>query len=307
LRRGYLESLLVIIREHSESPDKMLERYTFTFEKSEISDGSQVISGIVMSDRKGTQVKMRDARRSLNDFVRKLINLCYNMPALPDRAKLSLEISYTENCPPEYHAPHFPHPGTSTARFPDDEHCGKQTVGVGKLNAGFHSVALKVSYLELALDDLDNISPNTNEGSHPVGVQIPSGLQYGSATDRFDDIDTDLSTYKEAVHPESSQSSYALSNSGSACDAQKPVEADRPLSQQVEAIGNLAQSPTPQQALLLSSSRQESEAVEATLQLHTKDSVAASRQVSTRAAHEREQLRSMVVSYFVTADRTSRY
>jgi hypothetical protein len=286
--------LLVIIREQSGDPDDMLERYTFTFEKTGIPSGSQAISGIVMSDRKGTKVRMMDARRSLSDFVRKLINLCYDMPALPDKAKLSLEITYTENCPPEYHAPYFPHPGTTTARFPDDERCEKQTVGVGRLNAGFHYVALKVSHMELAPSDLDNVAPSLIQDGHSAEPQIPSGLQYGSATDKFDDIDTSFPTRKDTVPPPSSQSSRTPPSLGYVNHAQKSVELDQRFPLQNQTIMGLTGPPTPQQASP-SDSRPGCGAVEATLQLRAKSSITAPRYLSTRAVGEREQLRNMVV------------
>ena len=283
----------MIIREQSEDPDNMLERYTFTFERTEIPSGSRAISGIVMSDSKGTQVRMRDARRSLSDFVRKLINLCYNMPALPDKAKLSMEITYTENCPPEYHAPHFPHSGTETARFPDDERCEKHIVGVGRLNAGFHSVALKVSHVELAPGDFDDVASHFSEGSRPSGEPIPAGLQYGPATNKFDDIDTSPPAHKDTVPPPSSQLSRTPPNLDALNHTQNPIEQDRHFPLQDQTITGLIRSPASQQASPLASG-QRSEAVEATLQLRTRNSIAASRRVSTRAADEREQLRNMV-------------
>jgi hypothetical protein len=295
LRRGFLESLLVIIREQSEDPDHMLERYTFTFEKTETPEGTQAISGIVMSDRKGTRVRMTDVRRCLGDFVRKLINLCYNMPALPDKAKLSLEITYTDNCPPEYHAPYFPHTGTATARFPDDERCEKQTVGVGRFNAGFHSVSLKVSHLELTPSDPDGVAPHADEGDYSVGEQIPSGLQYGSVTCRFDDIDTSPLTHKDTVPPLSSQSLRTTPNLDCLSHAQRPGELIHPSTLQAQPITDSIRPPTPQQTSP-SGSMQGSGAVENALQLRTKSSIAAPRRASTRAAGEREQLRNMVVS-----------
>jgi hypothetical protein len=282
----------------------MLERYTFTFEKSPASDGSQAISGIVVSDRKGTQVKMRDVRRSLSDFVRKLINLCYNMPALPERAKLSLEITYTENCPSEYHAPYFPHSGTTTARFPDDERCEKQTVGVGKLNAGFHSVALKVSHLELAPNDVNNTIAHANEGENSVALQIPNDLQYGPATDKFDDIDADFSAHRDNILRESPPPSRTPLNSSPISIPRDPAES-LSSSLQDETVVEPARSPTLQQAPP-SGSRQKSEVSEVTLQLRTKDKIAASRYVSNRLSNQREQLRNMVDPTSIVMDQPMR-
>jgi hypothetical protein len=273
----------------------MLERYTFTFEKTESPDGIQAISGIVMSDRKGTRVRMTDVRRCLGDFVRKLINLCYNMPALPDKAKLSLEITYTDDCPSGYHAPYFPHTGTATARFPDDERCEKQTIGVGRLNAGFHSVSLKVSHLELAPSDPNGLATHADEGDYSIGEQIPSGLQYGSATNRFGDIDTSPLIHKDTVPPPSSQSSRTPPKLGFLNHAQRAGELSHSSPLQAQPVTDSVRPPTPQQTSP-SGSMQVSGAVKSNLQLRTKSSIAVPRRASTRAACEREQLRNMVVS-----------
>ncbi|KAH7383237.1 HORMA domain-containing protein [Pyrenochaeta sp. MPI-SDFR-AT-0127] len=196
LRRGYLKSLHLSVHESSERPSDVLEAWTWTFHYVASTDGTHTLESIDLKDDIGYTITLRQAKLSLNDFIRKLTGMCATLPALPETKSIILHVGYTNERPQEYFAPGFEQPAIDTARFPANPDWEKTTTEVGIMNAGHHTASLAVSYLQKRNADIPDV--------------IPEGLEYAHEARLLDDVMKNLderakATQKVDANPEAAK------------------------------------------------------------------------------------------------------
>ncbi|OCK84967.1 hypothetical protein K432DRAFT_439681 [Lepidopterella palustris CBS 459.81] len=182
LRRGVLRAIQLNIFEDASNPSNVIEMYTFTLKYIQSADNKAIFSGIEMTGPRAESITVKNAKHAMQMFIRRMIALCGTLPDLPQRRYLNIHLFYNDDCDPEYEPPGFDKSTDNTVFFPETE-WKKATSDCGEMDAGFHAVVLKVSYLHLAMREKDH-----NAGSE-MGFEIPNGLLYTAEASREDDID----------------------------------------------------------------------------------------------------------------------
>ena len=136
-----------------------------------------------MKGPRGEAVTVKNAKYAMQMFIRRLIALCGTLPDLPQRRYLNMHLFYTDKCDPEYEPPGFNKSNDNKVTFPETEEWKKATSNCGGMDAGFHTVSLKVSHLHLTTQ---GEAINEDEEGN---LQIPNYLTYAAPGSREDDID----------------------------------------------------------------------------------------------------------------------
>lgn len=173
------------MHETSERPHDALEAWTWTFHYIARLNGTRALDSIDLKDGVGSTVTLRQAKLSLNDFIRKLTGICATLPALPETKSIILHIGYTADRPLEYFAPGFEQPAIDIAKFPASSDWRKTTTEVGIMSAGHHAASLTVSYLQKLNANIPDV--------------VPSGLDYSHRTGLLDDVMKNLDQRAKAL------------------------------------------------------------------------------------------------------------
>ncbi|KAJ9635129.1 hypothetical protein H2199_008615 [Coniosporium tulheliwenetii] len=181
LKRNVLRAIQLNIFEQADKPNDVVETYTFTFNYIKSADKSTTLASLEMQGPRGQSVTVFSASHALQMFIRRVIALCGTLPDLPERRYLTMHLFYTDDCDPEYEPPGFEASQNTQIRFPENGAWQKTTQSCGTMDAGFHTVSLKVSHLHYAQDAVNSESAPPSE--------IPSGLPYTAAAFREDDIE----------------------------------------------------------------------------------------------------------------------
>ncbi|PWW77271.1 hypothetical protein C7212DRAFT_294033 [Tuber magnatum] len=167
LRRGYLKAVQLAIYVDDKHPDIVVESYTFSFTYREKDDGPSV--NLKVTDMHGHGVTANDANKNLQLMIRRLIVITQNLPPLPDKRWLTLRLHYLEGTPKDYDPPNFYRlpPTAFPLRIRENESKAVEKLDCGKLNAGYHTVTLKVS----SLNEVDpEERPKRRRGSRFIAV-----------------------------------------------------------------------------------------------------------------------------------------
>lgn len=184
LQRNVLRAIQLNIFEDAKIPSNVVETYTFTFNYIHSSGNGVVLSGMEMKGPRGEAVTVKNAKYAMQMFIRRLIALCGTLPDLPQKRYLNMHLFYTDECDPEYEPPGFNKSNDNKVVFPETKEWKKATSNCGGMDAGFHTVSLKVSHLHLTAR-----SEAVNEDGEG-NLQIPNRLAYTAPALREDDIDT---------------------------------------------------------------------------------------------------------------------
>lgn len=183
MQRNVLRAIQLNIFEDAKIPSNVVETYTFTFNYIHSSGNGVVLSGMEMKGPRGEAVTVKNAKYAMQMFIRRLIALCGTLPDLPQRRYLNMHLFYTDKCDPEYEPPGFNKSDDNKVAFPETEEWKKATSNCGGMDAGFHTVSLKVSHLHLTAQ---GEAINEDEEGN---LQIPNYLTYTAPGSREDDID----------------------------------------------------------------------------------------------------------------------
>ncbi|CUS11824.1 unnamed protein product [Tuber aestivum] len=147
LRRGYLKAVQLAIYVDDKHPDIVVESYTFSFTYREKDDGPSI--SLKVTDMHGNGVTANDANKNLQLMIRRLIVITQNLPPLPDKRWLTLRLHYLEGTPKDYDPPNFYRlpPTAFPLRIRENGSGAVEKLDCGELNAGYHTVTLKVSSL----------------------------------------------------------------------------------------------------------------------------------------------------------------
>ncbi|KAG0644386.1 hypothetical protein HOY80DRAFT_898478 [Tuber brumale] len=189
LRRGYLKAVQLAIYPDDKHPDTVVESYTFSFTYRE-KDGGPSIS-LTVTDMHGHGVTANDANKNLQLMIRRLIVITQNLPPLPDKRWLTIRLHYLDGTPKDYDPPNFYRlpPTAFPLRIRENESKAVEKLDCGELNAGYHTVALKVSSLSevdpeerprrrrgsrFITMDADIVQPHLMSGRSPEGEKNKS-------------------------------------------------------------------------------------------------------------------------------------
>ncbi|KAF7594337.1 DNA binding protein [Aspergillus hancockii] len=162
LRRNILEAIQLTILVDKDTPENVLESYTFSF--------NTISQGGIGNDSEAFD----NTQRFSSDFAK----YC-NPPEKDDKRNLGIHLFYTEDCPSEYEPPGFTTANKDTIKYPLNEHWRKESQSCGTMNSGWHTVGLRVTSLKWTGPD--------PEGSEAVPT-VPSQLEYTDEVSRTMDI-----------------------------------------------------------------------------------------------------------------------
>ncbi|KAI9370851.1 HORMA domain-containing protein [Aspergillus egyptiacus] len=182
LSKSVLEAVQLTILLDRNTPDNVLESYTFSFKYTGgVGDLHSRLKSLSIepcgytADMKSAQT----ARVGLETIVRRLITLSAFLPTLPSKRSLGIHLFYTEDCPPDYEPPGFTGARDGTINYPLTENWRRETQTCGKMESSWHTVGLKVTSLKW-------IGPEP-QASESV-PEVPAQLEYNDAVPRTQDI-----------------------------------------------------------------------------------------------------------------------
>ncbi|KAE8386892.1 meiosis specific protein Hop1 [Aspergillus alliaceus] len=182
LRRNILEAIQLTILVDKDTPENVLESYTFSFKYAGLPGNVDSRLESLSIDPVGCVADMRSAqsaRVGLETIVRRLITLSTFLPILPNKRNLGVHLFYTEDCPSDYEPPGFTTANKDTIRFPFNENWRKESQLCGTMNSGWHTVGLRVTSLKWTGPD--------PEGSEALPT-VPAQIEYNDEVPRSDDI-----------------------------------------------------------------------------------------------------------------------
>lgn len=160
LKKKLLRAFQIELSQDVDNPSHILESYMFTFAYTEEPDGVKRLDGVVMDHPDGGQVTVRDVKKALQLFTRKIIESCKFMPALTGTFHENLDIQYTdttslaenlylssslfhtEDAEPDYRSPGFEPYDEPMIWRPQHEDWVMDDVQFGVLDMGRHAYVL---------------------------------------------------------------------------------------------------------------------------------------------------------------------
>ncbi|KAF1813855.1 DNA-binding protein [Eremomyces bilateralis CBS 781.70] len=183
--RKALRALQLNIFEDPEHPEHVLESYTFTFTYRKNARHGDVTLGF--QDPKGGRMTLQAARHSLHAFFRRVVTVCNDLPPLPRRRYLAMQLYYTEDCDPSYQPAGFEPYSNDSLYFPSNNGWKRTSMSFGKCYSGHHGVNLNLSY---SFPDPSRMHSNVQgRGDTFKMPDIPEGLKYGDKVSSDMDID----------------------------------------------------------------------------------------------------------------------
>ncbi|KAK9366285.1 HORMA domain-containing protein [Lipomyces kononenkoae] len=148
LEHKYLKAVLFGIYLDPRHPTDVAETYTFNVAYRDDNDAPD----LEITDDRGEKIRVGvtydDARKTLQQMMRRFITLTQTLPPLPDDRYLTIRLLFDESCPADYQPPGFKDAtDDSELQFSleDGEQIDRQDAGT--LNAGWHAVSLKIASL----------------------------------------------------------------------------------------------------------------------------------------------------------------
>ncbi|PKY00797.1 putative meiosis specific protein Hop1 [Aspergillus campestris IBT 28561] len=215
LRKNVLEAVQLTILVDKDTPENVLESYTFSFKYTGAAGDMNSRLERLSIDPVGCVADMKTAqtaRIGLETIIRRLITLSAFLPTLPNKRHLGVHLFYTEDCPSDYEPPGFVGGRNETIKYPFSENWHKESQPCGTMDSGWHTVGLKVTSLKWTGPD---------PGAFEAPPQVPMDMEYSDTAQRSDDIGfpEDVSRGKE-----SPTNASAKDNSQSSADQQMELE-----------------------------------------------------------------------------------
>ncbi|KAK9469401.1 HORMA domain-containing protein [Lipomyces arxii] len=154
LEHKYLRAVLFAIYLDPRHPHDITESYTFNIAYRDdtpefvITDstGEPVLPSLGHHQAGG--VTNTEARKNLQQMMRRFIMLTQTLPPLPDDRYLTIRLLFDDSCPLDYQPPGFKDAGEERAlqfSLQEDEILDRQNAGI--LNTGWHALSLKIACL----------------------------------------------------------------------------------------------------------------------------------------------------------------
>ncbi|KAK9321763.1 HORMA domain-containing protein [Lipomyces orientalis] len=147
LEHKYLKAVLFGIYLDPRHPHDVAEMYTFNVAYREDN-----APDLEITDDRGEKINVGvtydDARKTLQQMMRRFITLTQTLPPLPDDRYLTIRLLFDDSCPPDYQPPGFKDATDDRElqfSLDDGEEIDRQDAGT--LNAGWHAVSLKIASL----------------------------------------------------------------------------------------------------------------------------------------------------------------
>ncbi|KAF5389023.1 hypothetical protein D9757_005083 [Collybiopsis confluens] len=173
LQKQYLKSFIFAIYLDSEDPNNIVEAYTFNFQYHTLPGTDAVVPVMSLGDelqrmslqgmekdpvleaaRRGVPPTLKDVKRSVKTLLKTLISSMNHMETLPRRRYATFKLFYTDDTPSEYEPPHFKAGDYQRDKWyfsTRDMDEVPDTWPLGKLDAGWHQVDVKVSSIAVHL------------------------------------------------------------------------------------------------------------------------------------------------------------
>ena len=179
-----MDQLHLSIIEDPNQPLNVLEVHSFAFRyRNPIESHSSF--DVEMTGPGGVKVTIKNARRSMGSVIRNLITSCSTMPQLPENCYVMLHLQLNGKQPADVELDDFCNSTFSAVAFPDHTNTEKATTKCGITDAGFHSVFLQITHLnvvgvDMRLEDVDQIPENLTYKSTGISldglVPLPATL-----------------------------------------------------------------------------------------------------------------------------------
>ncbi|KAK9350854.1 HORMA domain-containing protein [Lipomyces doorenjongii] len=147
LEHKYLKAVLFGIYLDPRHPTDVAETYTFNVAYREDN-----APDLEITDDRGEKITVGvtydDARKTLQQMMRRFITLTQTLPPLPDDRYLTIRLLFDDSCPPDYQPPGFKDATDDRElqfSLEDGEEIDRQDAGT--LVAGWHAVSLKIASL----------------------------------------------------------------------------------------------------------------------------------------------------------------
>ncbi|KAJ5779731.1 hypothetical protein N7457_007451 [Penicillium paradoxum] len=186
LLKGVLHAVQFTVMADKDSPNKVLESYTFTFENfgergpaDRRTNGPRMDFVSIHDDRASMRSMILDAKA----LTRRLITLCTESPPLPNERSLGVHIFYKPECPGLYDVSGFSDAQDDTIEYPQTAYWKRTTRFYGTIDSGFHTVGLRVNSLISTSPGGDAHFPSAEEvinhavpRSKEVGIPTPAQM-----------------------------------------------------------------------------------------------------------------------------------
>ncbi|PLN84714.1 putative meiosis specific protein Hop1 [Aspergillus taichungensis] len=182
LRRNVLEAVQLTILVDKDTPENVLESYTFSFKYTGAASDMNSRLERLSIDPVGCVADMKTAqtaRIGLETIIRRLITLSAFLPTLPNKRHLGVHLFYTEDCPSDYEPPGFVGGRNEIIKYPFNESWQKESQPCGTMDSGWHTVGLKITSLKWT-------GPEPEAFEAPP--QVPMDIEYSDSVHRSDDI-----------------------------------------------------------------------------------------------------------------------
>ncbi|KGO73304.1 Zinc finger, FYVE/PHD-type [Penicillium italicum] len=202
LLRGVLHAVQFTIIANKESPNKVLESYTFTFDNfGERGTADRLTNGPRMDfvSPHEDRANMRNRIFEGKSLIRRLSKMCAESPALPNERSLGIHVFYKPECPGSYDMHGFSDSQDDTIEYPRTSYWERRRF-YGKVDSGFHTrVGLRVNSListspggEAHFPLAEEAKDDAVHRSDEVGIPTPAQMPLDVAGDIY--VSTDEST-----------------------------------------------------------------------------------------------------------------
>ncbi|KAJ6149031.1 hypothetical protein N7471_000230 [Penicillium samsonianum] len=186
LLRGVLYAVQFTVIANKDSPNKVLESYTFTFQNSgERGTADRLTNGPRMDfvSPHDDRANMRNMIFDGKALIRRLRTMCAESPALPNERSLGIHVFYKPECPGPYDMPGFVDSQDDTIKYPRTSYWERTRRFYGSVDSGFHTVGLRVNSLLSTSPGGEAHFPSAEEAddhavlrSDEVGIPTPAQM-----------------------------------------------------------------------------------------------------------------------------------
>ncbi|KAL1964046.1 hypothetical protein VTN77DRAFT_7592 [Rasamsonia byssochlamydoides] len=186
LKRNFLAGIQLTVFVDKNAPENVLESHTLSFKYSGgLGDCDNRLASVSLESTGLNCVAhlhtAKKARVGLEMMIRRLILLNTFLPELPNKRFLGVHLFYTEDCPAEYEPPGFSRANDDSMCFPLDQEWKRETISLGTMDGGYHTVGLRVSNLRWN-------GSGYGEEDDDTPPQIPRDIEYKETIYRAEEI-----------------------------------------------------------------------------------------------------------------------
>ncbi|KAJ5941974.1 hypothetical protein N7516_002142 [Penicillium verrucosum] len=226
LIRGVLHAVQFTVLADKDSPNKVLESYTFTFDNfgergtaNRLTNGPRMDFVSPVEDR----ASMRNMIFEGKALIRRLRTMCAQSPPLPNECSLGIHVFHKPECPGSYDMPGFADSQDNTIEYPRTSYWERTRRFYGSVDSGFHTLGLRVNsllstspggeaYFPPVEEANDELVLRSDEVGIPTPAQMPLDLvgEIDVSTDESAAGSTDGPTISLDEYLESQYSSFKL-------------------------------------------------------------------------------------------------